>query len=473
MSKKIIFLNILFLLCTNILFADSIRISQIDSLSLLLNQQIKLYLSVTDDNGIAVENVPKNRFTIYESPDGLSYTKIDTIQNFNTRANYESGINFLLLIDNSGSMYRTMEGKRTNNKNKMRITYAKNAAVTFLKSITNPKDKIGLAIYNSYYNSFSDPTNDKIKIEKYLQKIKKPTRDEACTEIYSSIYLAVDEFLSIRGRKTIIILSDGENQPYSLYTGKKHKIFEKKIFKFTEPLEYCQKEGVSVFSVYFGKRGGQKDKNLNKIAVQTGGAVFDAYNQQELCSIYKKIVNQILEEYLITYKATMDPADKKYVKVECRTTSGINSVSRFYFSSTVFGMPLKNFNPLLILPFFLAFLLLWALSRFDFEKQKSDPTLEVLNPGTAKTSTKIFSLGEGKTIIGGSSNADMTIIGGVSKIKEKHATITFDNKKKNYTIVGDGALTVNNKTVKTRVLEQGDVLNIGGTIVVFDDGEVE
>ncbi len=474
MLKRIAISTLFVFLSFHAASADSARISQIDSSKLLLNQDIKLYVSVTDDTGEPISKLSADAFNIYESHNGKDFVQIPKLENFETMTNYESGINFLLLIDNSGSMYRKMNGKRTKNKNARRIAHAKRAVISFLRSITNPKDTVGLVSYNSYYNSHSNLTDDKIRIEGSLDEINRPKREEAYTEIYSSLFLAVDEFRTTRGRKAILILSDGKNQPYYRHTRKEHKIFGNKTFKYSEPTKYCQEEGISVFAINFGKKGDKKDKGLYKIAMQTGGAVFDAHNHEELSKVYSKIVNQILNEYLITYPATMVPADKKFIKVECDTGAGKNSATRFYFSSTVFGVPLDCFTPLLLLPLLLVFASLWFLSKIDFEKKKSAPSIEVLNPGAAKTSTKLFTLGSGKTVIGGDQNADMTIFGGVSKVKEKHATIIFDEKTKQYTVVGEGNLSVNNKSVSSkRTLESGDVINIGGTTIVFDDGVVD
>ncbi|MBN2400921.1 MAG: VWA domain-containing protein [Spirochaetes bacterium] len=472
--NKIIFLIIISGFSSASLFADYVRISQIDSSRLLLSQEVKVYVSVTNVEGEPVGKLMQDAFTLYESPDSRNFTKIPDITGFQSMANYESGINFLLLIDNSGSMYRNMKGARTKNESDKRISHAKKALITFLKSISNPKDTVGLAVYNSYYTLFSGLTGDKAKIEDYLDKIMQPNPDEAFTEIYSSIYTAVDEFSSVKGRKAIIVLSDGRNQPYYKYTRKAHKTLGTKIFEYAEPAKYCQEEGVSVYAINFGPKSERKDQGLSKIALQTGGSVFDAFDPRQLNDVYNKIVNQILGEYLISYPATMEPADKKYVKVECNTATGLASAVRFYFSSTVFGLPLTKFNFLLVIPFLLAVALLWLLSNIKFEKKRSDPSIEVLNPGSAKASTNFFTLDKNKkTIIGGDPSADMTLSGGATKIKEKHATVAFDKVKKQYTIVADGNLTVNNKPVKTKLLEPGDVINVGGTTIVFDDGEVD
>jgi len=78
-------------------------------------------------------------------------------------------------------------------------------------------------------------------------------------------------------------------------------------------------------------------------------------------------------------------------------------------------------------------------------------------------------LGSAKTVIGGSRQADLTIAGAPG-VREQHATVLYDPKTRSYTIVGE--VTVNNRPVKTRRLEAGDVIDVGGATIVFDDGEV-
>jgi Ca-activated chloride channel family protein len=467
MNRKIICIAAL-LLVGAVVFGYNVRLSQIDASRLLLSQTVRLYVSVTDDLGVPVEGLGAESFTIFESPDGESFEKIESLTAFKPRAASAEGITFLLLIDNSGSMYDTLQGRPTEDRARMRITHAKNAVRTFLGSMTSPRDTVGLAAYNTSYTLLTPPTGDKGQVAGFLDGIERPDAEQAYTELYASLTLAVRDFQGIAGRKAIVVLSDGENYPYFQHSGNPHPEFGEKIYRYTEPIRACQEEGISVYAVNFAA---EKDPNLEAIAVETGGTVFDARSQQELAGVYGRIHEQVAGEYLIGYRATMAPAERKYVRVQVRENGGTDQATRFYFSSTVFGLPSQRVGALLIVPFVLAFIALWLISLLKFEKKKGPATLEVLKTKVGRAQTRLMPLGTGKTVIGGSRSADLTIAGNPS-IKERHATVVYDPKKKAYTVAGTGEVTVNNRPVKTKVLEPGDVIDVGGATIVFDDGEV-
>ncbi|HOO71324.1 MAG TPA: VWA domain-containing protein [Spirochaetota bacterium] len=465
---KRIFVFTILIFCSVPVLAQSVRISQIDTSSLLINQNVRLYVGLSDNKGLPITGCTADNFSLFESQDGKTYTRIPQITAFNPRANYESGINFLLLIDNSGSMYRSMKARGKFLKS-TKIQHAKNAVATFLESVSNPEDTVGIAVYNTYYQCLSDPVKDKAKITRQLSEIQKPEGEAGYTEIYASLFRAVEEFKQVKGRKALIILSDGENRPYFLNTKKVHPDFGTKTFSYTEPVRYCQEEGISVFAINFGDPRERKERHLKEIAYETGGALFDARDESELRNVYSRIADQIVNEYMIDYPATMAPADKKFVKVVYGSGPLKKEASRFYFSSTVFGLPMKNFSLFMLIPLLASLCLAWILSQISFKNKRKEAFLEVLNAGQTKAVTKMFTLNKGRTVIGGSTRADMTIIGGPVPVKENHATIVFDKQKKNYTVICDGEITVNNKPVKKRVLESGDVLDVGGATIVFND----
>jgi len=452
-------------------FALNISLAQIDASRLLVTQNVQVYVSVTNDQGMPVQGLEKDAFKIAESSDGVSFQQIPHISVFTPNAGAVTGMTFLLLIDDSGSMYDTLDGQATIDPSHMRITHAKDAVRTLLAGMTNPADRVGLAYFNTSYHLLSRPTTDRRRIDSLLEGIQRPTPDQAYTELYASLTLAAEEFAGIQGRKAIIVLSDGENYPYVQHAGKIHPVFGNRIFTYTEPMTANQEEGNTVYAVNFGT-GSVPDKNLKEIALQTGGKIFDARNRDELAGVYDTIHQQVAGEYLLTYRATLIPAEKKYVRASVTAPAGEASVTRFYFASNVFGLPLGSLTLLLVIPFVLACLLLWGLTLLRLERKAGPARLEVLQTQVGHPVTRVVPLTTAKTVIGGGTKTDLTIVG-APRIKEQHATIIFDEKNKSYTVVGTGDIMVNNQPVKTRTLETGDVIDVGGATIVFDDEEIK
>lgn len=464
---KIHLLTAIFLFGLVYTWAENISIAQIDSSRLLLDQSVGVYVSVTDRMGEPVEELLPEHFKVYESPDGKEYSEASLLK-FTPQAGKNQGMHFLLLIDNSGSMYDTLKGKPTDKVKDMRISVAKGAVRTFINSMSNPKDTIGLASFNTNYTFHSTPSGERLKIEKLLDSIERPGKQDAYTELYAGLLFSSEDMSRVSGRKVVVVLSDGENFPYFSTTGEPHPEFKERIYEYSEPILNFQKEGISLFAINFGST---KDRYLERIALETGGAVFDAAGERELAEIYMAIKKRVLNEYLLTIRGSMQPAEKMHVRVDFNDLKdGKNraTAARFYFSSTIFGLPLDSLTPLLLIPLLAALLLWLILSKIRFAKLNTRPNIEVLQSDRGFASTKMITLDSNKTVIGGSDNADLTI-SGVPEVKQNHATIVFDRNKKQYTVVAEGDITVNNRQVKSKTLQAGDVINVGGTTIVFDD----
>lgn len=465
---KIRILLTFFFILPGILFAQNITITQIDTSSLLANQVVKVYLSITDNSGRVIENLDSSMFTVFESVDGENYMEIDHILDLKSNVNVTEGINFFLLIDNSGSMYYTIQGKEVDeDAENSRIALTKGAIKDFINSMTNSNDSVSLGSFNTYFKVHINNSINRAKTIELLGEISKPNEEEKYTELYAGLVEAVEEISNTRGRKVVIVLSDGKNDPYYSNMEKSHSVYGDKIFEYTEPVDLCMQEGVTIFAINYGSR---KDSNLNAIALETGGLVFDASSQEELSNIYKRIRDRVNNEYFLTYNATMEPADKKYLKIDYTRNNRKLETERFYFTSTIFGLPLKEIVLFLIIPLIIALLLWLILFLLKFDKRKKQPGLDLLHKDKAMTrvSSKTVALGTEKTIISGNDSADLTIMGSPT-VAGKEATIMYDKKTEAYTIVCDGNISVNNNPVKKKKLEAGDVINIGGTTLVFDD----
>ncbi len=472
---KRIFILLILLSVPGVTRGNSLTITQVDTSQLFLKQKVNLYVNLSDNTGNPIRNITKENIRLYESgtQPGSKRNEIEnkkiTVEPFVNRNN---GINFFLMIDNSGSMRQTMEGRQTKVESRRRIYLAKKTVASFLDSMNNPNDRVGLASYNTNYDSLSSPTANIQRVKNYLFDIAKPVSEEGYTEIYGSLSLAVYDFKKIRGRKVIILLTDGVNQPYYRLTGKVHDIFGKKTFTYKEPVMLCNEEGISVFPVYFGPRGGMKDRHLDEIAKETGGMVFSAHNKGELADVYTKIKRQILNEYLVSYPASMFPANRKTVRMVYGKGRNKVSSERYYFSGSVFGLPVDEIAWWLVLPLLLGLALFAGLISLKYENKNKGAYLELLERGVARVSTRMFSINSVRTVIGGTDNADMTIVGNNKNLKNSQATIVFDKKSNRFTLISKGTTKVNNRKISSKVLEPGDVIDVCGTTVIFDNNKI-
>jgi len=447
-------------------FAANLRIAQVDNSDLLLYQEIQLYLSITDAKGEPIKGIQAEELKVFE---GLSAKVPGSLRpqvDFRRASNFEDGVRFLLLIDNSGSMYRNLEGQPTKNDKERRIQIAKAGVRSFIESASNPKDRFGLVAYNSFYQQLSPVSQDKAQLLAELDKLPKPTGKAVYTELYGSIMTTAKDFMSHRGRKALLVLSDGENSPYLQNTKEPHPRYGKEKIAWQQALEQLQTEGISLYAITFGPKGAKHDRHLRQIAAQSGGAVFDAHSESELKEVYQKVLRQILGEYRLTYKAGMAMDEKKFVHARL----GQLQASRFYYSGGLLGQPRGDFYLIPALAALLSLLAFWAVTKLRFEKNYPKPHLEILNDGGAQISTQILDLGQAQTVIGGAADAGMTIIGGKGVV-DHHATIVFDPKTEQYAITAQGELTVNNQLVQTKVLESGDLIRIGATTMVFGQEE--
>jgi Ca-activated chloride channel family protein len=447
--------------------AEHLSIAQIDASSLLATQKVKLYVSITDEQGDSVPGLTAEHFTVYEAPEGGDFSRVPELTSVEERPNEEEGIHILLLIDNSGSMYDTLGGRRTEERDEMRITHAKRAISDFIGSSFNPRDVVSLASFNTEMRFHSEAIRDPSALEGLLESIERPEREKAYTELYNSLVRSVREMAGYRGRKVVVVLSDGENYPYKTHAGEPNPQFGTRLPVPAEVTEEYQKEGITLYAVHFGI---EKDRHLGDIALETGGTVYDARNERELAGVYRDIKRKIENEYRLTYRPAMLPAEKTEVKVRYQRGDASAESQRFYYTSTIFGMPVEPF-PYLILLLIPAALLLWLLLLVvRFRGIRRQAFLEVLERGyKTRVSSATVPLQQEKTVIGGGDKADLTI-SGRAPMKEEQATIVRDQKSGSYTIAAASGVTVNNRQVEgTKKLSDGDVVNVEGTTIVFSE----
>ena len=476
------------------------NIAQIDPSRLLTRQQVDAYVSVTGPNGNSVGGLGAQDFSMYEAQPGGPYLPVPFTLHEGAPAG--EGLTFYLLVDNSGSMYDPVNppsgaagptvpargvsgagsaplvspgtnaaGQAVGQESK--IDAAEAAIRTFLNSVENPADKIGFASFNTLYTVETLPTRVRSAAEASLAKIQRPSANDAYTELYASLQAAANDLAGWKGRKVIILLTDGENFPYFVHTGKPSPQFGSEVVTSNDAIKALIREGISVFPIQFGQA--PPDANLGQIARSTGGLVFDANDEGELAKVYLSVRKRVLAEYRLTYSPRMLPGERREVRVDYHGPGDTASASQYYFVGTLFGPPSGRLSLLFLLPFIFALAAWYLISRIRFLNRRTDANLEVIGGGP----TKLFSLGEGRTVIDVAGSRQVTFTsegnepGDHEMEKEGQVTIIRDAKTGNVTVASSTPVMVNNRPTTRRLLRPGDVLRIGEKTVVFDDSSNE
>ncbi len=422
--------------------ADNLQISQIDLNRLLFQGSIDIYF--TADNTPAIDDL-----TVKEKSAGeLQINSLDT------SPNKDAGIDFLLLIDNSGSMYEeSYQGSS-------RIKQAKLALNTFLDRIDNTNDRAAFYAFNTGLQELAPFGADTAEIRRSLSKLEEPAPEMAYTELYNSLVKITSVFPKTYGRRAVIVLSDGENYSVSEHLGTAHPEWGMFAAAPADVESAFQRAGISLDGINISD---DRDEALKEICEASGGKFHDVRSTNDISSVYNGIRDKILNEYKITVTA---PAFSGGSGLLMLTYAG-RTDSREIPVPVLFGSGRDLPLPAILIALLLGLAGTAMLYVLRFEKPVKTALIQSLG-SNRKTILK-----EGATVIGASRDADMTIAGNPG-IDAMHATILHDEKTGVYTLISEKTVRVNNRKVKEKRLAPGDVIRIEGSTIIFDepDGSV-
>ena len=123
MKKTVLIYLIVIFFSFNALSGDDLSITGVDTTGILINGTVDVYVSLKTEDPEILGNLGAGDFTLEElSPSGDSW-KESPIADFQYNGFSPEEISLLLLIDNSGSMYDSLEGKPETDREKQRIFY--------------------------------------------------------------------------------------------------------------------------------------------------------------------------------------------------------------------------------------------------------------------------------------------------------------------------------------------------------------
>jgi VWFA-related protein len=242
---------------------------------------VELFTTVTDKTGRLVKGLTEESFEIYEDGRPQQISKFELVEDL--------PLTIGIAIDSSSSMVSS-------------LPEAQQAAVDFLESVVTPRDRVFALTFSGRPVLLVPPTDDVSAVQDSLSNL----RSLGMTTLHDAIVTSLHYFRGFRGRRALIILSDGEDTASHI--------------PFNTALEFARRSGVVVYTVGLNISKFQTSirGKLSDLAEETGGRVFFISQAEELRQVYREIEDELRSQYLLTYSSDRQAEEGEYHEIEVR-----------------------------------------------------------------------------------------------------------------------------------------------------------
>ena len=264
-------------------------------------RRVRLPITVVDKKGFFVSGLTKEDFQILEDK------VAQQIETFADDIGQTQPLYVGVLMDTSPST----AGK---------LKFEQESAMNFIQTVVRPrKDRIFFATFDDEINLRQDFTDRLDLLDKAVNGVKKTGKQ---TALYDAIWRVCDEKMrSVSGRRVLVVITDGEDT-YS----RALLVDAVDIAQRTETTIFAisTKAGFSsaVPGVEMGQVNDAKDRELLKLAEETGGTAFFTGDMLTLERSFAKIAKELRAQYLVTYKPTNDRYDGSYRRIDVKLAGG-------------------------------------------------------------------------------------------------------------------------------------------------------
>jgi Ca-activated chloride channel family protein len=225
---------------------------------------VEVYASVTDAQGAAIAGLTQADFELRENGDPQQIT---------TFAAGDFPLSVALAVDRSFSMSGT------------RVALAKSAAHAFLAELRAQDEAMVLAV-GSRVEVVAPLSTDRAAQRRAVDGLDA----FGTTGLYDAIIQAIDEVQSAKGRRALVLLSDG-NDRYSRATA-------------AEALDRARRADVMIFPVAIGT---SRPPVFAELATLTGGRSSHARDGAALADTLRTIARELRQQYLLGYTPARAP----------------------------------------------------------------------------------------------------------------------------------------------------------------------
>jgi len=268
-----------------------------------VSRVVRVPVTVLDKKGVPVTGLTRNDFSVLEDKRVVQFDFLGEIRELEKLPIYIG-----VLMDTSGST----AGK---------LGFEKEAAKNFLYTVTRTrKDMAAFVTFDDEVRLRQDFTRNLDLLEKAIDSVKTPGTQ---TALFDAIWEFCDQ--KMRGvsspRRALVVITDGDDTYSRARLEDAISIAQKTdtiIFAISTKGGFI---GSAVPGVEAGTVKDSGDKDLAKMAEETGGRSFYTGDMLALERAFKKIGEELRSQYLLTYRPE-PPFDGGYRRIEVKVNTG-------------------------------------------------------------------------------------------------------------------------------------------------------
>ena len=246
---------------------------------------VNVFATVTNTGGAPVSSLKQEDFQVFE--DG----KPQKIAVFQRES--ELPLSIVIAVDTSLS---------TRNEQKLELDSARR----FAHAILRPIDGISLFQFSEVVDQLTAFTADLRVIDKGISRV----HTGAATALYDTLYLGSDALLNRRGRKVMVIITDGGDTVSKT--------------SYQDAVREAQQAEVILYSIIIVPIESNAGRDIGgehaliQLSRDTGGKYFYASSMDQLDAAFRQISDELRTQYLIAYYPSQRLSDSEFRRIEIK-----------------------------------------------------------------------------------------------------------------------------------------------------------
>jgi Ca-activated chloride channel family protein len=246
---------------------------------------VNVFSTVTNPGGAPVSSLKEDDFQLFE--DG----KPQKIAVFQRES--ELPLSIVIAIDASLS---------TRNNQKLELDSARR----FAHAILRPIDGISLFQFSEVVDQLTPFTADLRTIDRGISRV----HTGAATALYDTLYLGSDALLDRRGRKVMVVITDGGDTVSKT--------------SYQEAVREAQQAEVILYSIIIVPIENSAGRDIGgehaliQLSRDTGGKYFYASSLEQLDAAFRQISDELRTQYLIAYYPSARLSDSEFRHIEIK-----------------------------------------------------------------------------------------------------------------------------------------------------------